>query len=63
MTIRKIPSGYRAVSAWSGAEIARSVYPVGTLGFKVSALAHEAEARKEENTASGVFGIRGRVEE
>lgn len=62
ITIGKLGSGFRSLSAWSGgAEIARSLHPVGTTGFKVSSLQYEAEPRK--GNAAGTFKFKGRVEE
>lgn len=60
LTVKKLPSGYRALSAWSGGEVARSLKTSAVYGFKISSLQYEAEPRK---AGAGGLGVRGRVEE
>lgn len=62
VTVAKLSSGYRSLSAWAGGgEIARSLHPIGTTGFKVSSLQYQAELRK--SNGAGTFKFEGRVEE
>lgn len=63
VSIKKLPSGFRALSAFSGGELARSLKSTGTTGFKISSLQYEAEPRRQGTGATSGFLLRGKAEE